>query len=145
MNIKYLGLIFVLHFSFSNRNRQSNDLENQLKEVEKKLINFIRGIYKKRKLGNYEFRTAAMVAKHFKFIGIEVRIKTGVAGAVDILKGVKQRFLLALCADMGILPALVRTAVPFASKVTKIYEGKETDVMQTSGHHAHATILTSVA
>jgi hypothetical protein len=38
MKTKYLVLVFAVHFSFSNLNAQSNDLETQLKEVEQKLI-----------------------------------------------------------------------------------------------------------
>jgi len=43
------------------------------------------------------------------------------------------------------LPVTEKTALPFASKVTTIYNGKETGVMHACGHDAHVAILMGVA
>jgi amidohydrolase len=147
IEMKKTHLVFVcaLHFIFSNLNAQSNDLETQLKKVEQKVIDWRRDIHQNPELGNREFRTAAMVAKHLESLGIEVQIKVGITGVVGVLKGGKPGPVVALRADMDALPVLERTGVPFASKVTTIYDGKETAVMHACGHDAHVAILMGVA
>ena len=103
MKIKHLVLVFAVCFSFSNLHAQFNELETQLKEVEQKVINWRRDIHQNPELGNREFRTAAMVAKHLESLGIEVQTKVGITGVVGILKEGKQALLVALRADMDVL------------------------------------------
>jgi metal-dependent amidase/aminoacylase/carboxypeptidase family protein len=133
MKTKYLVLVFAVHFSFSNLNAQSNDLETQLKEVEQKVIDWCRDIHQNSELENREFRTAAMFAKHLESLRIVVQTKVGILGGVCVLKGGKQAPLVALRVDMDALPVLDRTVVPFAFKVRTIYDGKETAVMHACG------------
>ena len=140
-----LLLVFIMLLSFPKLNAQSNNLENQLKEVEQKVIDWRRDIHQNPELGNREFRTAALVAKHLQSLGIEVQTKVGVTGVVGVLKGGQPGPVVALRADMDALPVLERTPVSFASKATTVYDGKETAVMHACGHDSHVAILMGVA
>tara|TARA_B110000027_G_scaffold4510_1_gene4098 strand:+ start:738 stop:2105 length:1368 start_codon:yes stop_codon:yes gene_type:complete len=140
-----LLLVFIMLLSFPKLNAQSNNLENQLKEVEQKVIDWRRDIHQNPELGNREFRTAALVAKHLQSLGIEVQTKVGITGVVGVLKGGQPGPVVALRADMDALPVLERTPVSFASKATTVYDGKETAVMHACGHDSHVAILMGVA
>ncbi|GHF30308.1 N-acyl-L-amino acid amidohydrolase [Kordiimonas sediminis] len=96
-------------------------------------------------LGNREFKTSAKIAEHLKSLGIEV--ETGVAhtGIVGTLKGGKPGSVVALRADIDGLPVQEKTGLPFASKVTTMWQGVETGVMHACGHDAHISILLGVA
>ena len=140
-----LLLVFIMLLSFPKLKAQSNNLENQLKEVEQKVIDWRRDIHQNPELGNREFRTAALVAKHLQSLGIEVQTKVGITGVVGVLKGGQPGPVVALRADMDALPVLERTPVSFASKATTVYDGKETAVMHACGHDSHVAILMGVA
>ena len=101
-----LLLVFMLLLSFSNLNAQSNNIEIKIKEVEQKVIDWRRDIHQNPELGNREFRTAALVAKHLESLGMEVKTKVGVTGVVGILKGGLPGPVVALRADMDALPVL---------------------------------------
>tara|TARA_B100000787_G_scaffold90242_2_gene66717 strand:- start:20235 stop:21506 length:1272 start_codon:yes stop_codon:yes gene_type:complete len=135
----------MLLLSFSNLSAQSNNIEIKIKEVEQKVIDWRRDIHQNPELGNREFRTAALVAKHLESLGMEVKTKVGVTGVVGILKGGLPGPVVALRADMDALPVLERSSVSFASKVKTMYEGKETAVMHACGHDSHVAILMGVA
>ena len=114
-------------------------------KIEQKVITWRRDFHQNPELGNNEKRTAAIVAKHLKSLGIEV--KTGVAktGVVGILKGSKPGPVVALRADMDALPVTERVPLPFASKVKSTYNGQPVGVMHACGHDSHVAILMGVA
>lgn len=128
---------------------QNNSLRNRVHmaadKIEPKVIEWRRDIHEHPELGNQEFRTAALIAKHLQSLGIE--IKTGVAhtGVVGLLKGGKPGPVVALRADMDGLPVTERIPVPFASKVVVQYNGKQSGVMHACGHDTHVAILLGVA
>ena len=64
---------------------------------------------------------------------------------VGILRGSKPGSIVALRADMDALPVTEQTDVPFASKVTALYNSIETGVMHACGHDAHTAMLMGVA
>jgi len=113
--------------------------------IEQKLIGWRHDIHQNPELGNREFRTAELVAKHLESLGIEVKTKVGVTGVVGILKGNKPGPVIALRADMDALPIEEVNDLPYASKVKTIYNGKETNVMHACGHDGHTAILMAVA
>ena len=131
--------------SFPKLNAQSNNLERNFKDIEQKVIDWRRDIHQNPELGNREFRTATLVAKHLRSLGMEVKTEVGVTGVVGVLKGGQPGPVVALRADMDALPVLERTPVSFASKATTFYEGKETAVMHACGHDSHVAILMGVA
>jgi amidohydrolase len=97
-------------------------------------------------LSNREFNTAKRVAKELRDLGFD-EVTEGVAhtGVVGILKGGKPGPVVALRADMDALPVQEKTGLPFASKATALWEGKQTGVMHACGHDAHMAILLGVA
>jgi len=131
--------------SISNLNAQSDNLERNFKDIEQKVIDWRRDIHQNPELGNREFRTATLVAKHLRSLGMEVKTEVGVTGVIGVLKGGQPGPVVALRADMDALPVLERTPVSFASKATTFYEGKETAVMHACGHDSHVAILMGVA
>lgn len=120
-------------------------IETRAKSVEVQLIAWRRDIHQHPELGNYETRTAKLVADHLRKLGMEV--KTGVAktGVVGLLKGGQPGPVVALRADMDALPVKERVDVPFASKAKGLYLGKEVDVMHACGHDTHVAILMATA
>ncbi|MBC7627054.1 amidohydrolase [Ferruginibacter sp.] len=147
MRIIVLVSIFTL-LSFSSKSQNTSlrkKADIAADKIEQKVIAWRRDIHEHPELGNQEFRTAGIIAKHLQLLGIEV--KTGVAhtGVVGILKGGKPGPVVALRADMDALPVIERTPVAFASKVKVQYNGKEAGVMHACGHDTHVAILMGVA
>ncbi len=144
-----LVLIALLNlFSFQLLAQKSNYSEliaNNAAKIEQKVIAWRHDIHQNPELGNREFRTAELVAKHLQSLGIEVKTKVGVTGVVGILKGGQLGPVIALRADMDALPVEEKNGLPFASKVKTMYNGKETGVMHACGHDAHVAILMGVA
>jgi amidohydrolase len=113
--------------------------------VEAKVINWRRDIHQHPELGNREVRTAALVAKHLKALGFEVREKVGVTGVVGVLKGGRPGGVVALRADMDALPVKEATGLPFASQATGSYNGATVPVAHACGHDAHVAMLLGAA
>ncbi len=122
-----------------------SDAESAAGRIEPKVIEWRRDIHANPELGNREFRTSALVAEHLRALGMEV--KTGVAhtGVVALLRGGTPGPTVALRADMDALPVTEETGLPFASKVTTTWAGKETGVMHACGHDTHVAMLMGVA
>lgn len=114
-------------------------------KIEQQVIDWRHDIHQNPELGNREFRTADLVAKHLESLGMDVQTKIGVTGVVGILKGDKPGPVVALRADMDALPVEEKNDLAFASKVKTTYNGKETYVMHACGHDGHVAILMGVA
>lgn len=125
----------------SLRTRVSNAADN----LEPKMITWRRDIHQHPELGNSETRTAAIVEKHLRSLGIEVQTGVAHTGVIGLLKGDRPGPVVALRADMDGLPVIERTQVSFASKVRTQYDGQEVGVMHACGHDTHVAILMSVA
>src|SRR5476651_2268035 len=113
--------------------------------IEKKIIAWREDFHEHPELGNHEFRTADIIAKHLKSLGIEVKTGVATTGVVGLLVGGKPGPVVALRSDMDGLPVTERTAVPFASKATTTYMGNTVGVMHACGHDSHMAILMGVA
>jgi amidohydrolase len=141
-----IALIHVFSFQLSAQKSNFSDLISQkASQIEQKVIAWRHDIHQNPELGNREFRTAALVAKHLKSLGIATTTKVGVTGVVGILKGDKPGPVIALRADMDALPVEEVNDLAFASKVKTMYNGKETSVMHACGHDGHTAILMGVA
>lgn len=114
-------------------------------KIENKVISWRRDFHEHPELGNNEVRTAEIVAKHLRALGLEV--KTGVAktGVVAVLKGGKPGPVVALRADIDALPVTERVPLPFASKVKTTYNAQTVGVMHACGHDSHTAMLMGVA
>jgi amidohydrolase len=113
--------------------------------IEKKIIAWREDFHQHPELGNHEFRSADIIAKHLRSLGIEVKTGVATTGVVGLLVGGKPGPVVALRADMDGLPVTERTAVPFASKATTNYMGNTVGVMHACGHDSHMAILMGVA
>jgi len=129
----------------AQQGKQAQDIQQAADRIEQKVINWRHDLHQNPELGNHEIRTASIIAKHLQSLGIEVQTGVAVTGVVGILKGDKPGPVFALRADMDALPVLEKNNLPFASKVTTIYNGRETGVMHACGHDAHVAILMGVA
>jgi amidohydrolase len=138
-------LLLIATSAFAQNDALINKASQAADKIESKVIAWRRDIHEHPELGNNEYRTAGIIAKHLQSLGIEV--KTGIAktGVVGLLKGGKAGPVVALRADMDALPVTERTPVPFASKVKTQYNGQEVGVMHACGHDSHVAILMGVA
>jgi amidohydrolase len=95
-----------------------------------------RDIHRHPELGFEEERTAEIVERELRSLGIEHRrvAKTGVVG---IVRGARPGKVVALRADMDALPITERSGEPFSSSVA----GK----MHACGHDAHTAMLLAAA
>ncbi len=109
------------------------------------MINWRRDFHQHPELGNQEHRTAGIIAKHLRELGLEVEEGIAVTGVVGILQGGMEGPTVALRADMDALPITERTDVPFKSTATATYNGQEVGVSHACGHDAHMAILMGVA
>ena len=109
------------------------------------VVSWRRDIHQHPELGNREVRTAKLIAKQLRQLGMEV--ETGIAhtGVVGLLRGGQPGPIVALRADIDALPVVEKTGLPFASKVTTTYAGEEVGVMHACGHDAHTAILLGAA
>jgi amidohydrolase len=121
------------------------DLDRAARDIEPAVIEWRRDIHQHPELGNREFRTSALVAKHLKALGLEVQTGVAHTGVVALLRGGRPGPVVALRADMDALPVTEQVDLPFASKVRTTWAGKETGVMHACGHDTHVAILMGVA
>lgn len=120
-------------------------VEAAAKAVQPKVVAWRRDIHQNPELGNQEVRTAALIAKELRALGIEVRENVGKTGVVGVLKGGKPGKVVALRADMDALPVEEKTGLPFASKVKATWEGRTVPVMHACGHDTHVAMLLGAA
>ncbi|MGH7459145.1 MAG: amidohydrolase [Longimicrobiaceae bacterium] len=120
-------------------------IEQAVEAVTPRVVEWRRDIHQHPELGNREFRTAALVAEHLRSLGIDV--ETGVAhtGVVGVLRGGRPGPVVALRADMDALPVTEMVDLPFASKETAMWAGREVGVMHACGHDNHVAILMGAA
>ena len=127
----------------------STPLEKRIKALAEtlapELIDLRRDIHANPELGLRETRTSALVADHFRKLGLEVRTGYATTGVIGILKGGKPGPVVAMRGDMDALPITEETGLPFASKVRAVVDGRETGLMHACGHDIHTTLLLGVA
>ena len=126
-------------------NSLSAAIDAAVAAIEPTLLMWRRDLHRHPELGNREFRTSGIVAKHLEELGLEVRTKVAHTGVVGLLKGALAGPVVALRADMDGLPVEERVDLPFASKVRTQWNGQEVGVMHACGHDAHVAILMAVA
>jgi amidohydrolase len=140
-------------FSISGVPAQGIDglIDQKVKEILPKVIEWRRYFHEHPELSNREYQTAEYVAAYLKSLGLEVQTGVAKTGVVAILKGGKPGPVLALRADMDALPLQERVNVPFASTTKADYLGQQVPVMHACGHDSHiamlmgtATVLTSI-
>jgi len=120
-------------------------LDEDVKAIESKVIEWRRHFHQNPELSNREFKTAEKIAEHLKSLGLEVQTGIAHTGVVGILKGEKPGKILALRADIDGLPVPERADLPFKSTAKGEFNGEEVPVMHACGHDTHIAILMGVA
>src|ERR1700731_3860920 len=118
--MKKLGLLILCAFStpiFAQTKALKSIVTRKADSLQSQVVAWRRDFHEHPELGNHEFRTSAIIAKHLKSLGLEVQTGVATRGLVGILRGGKRGPVVALRADMDALPIVERTPVPFASKV----------------------------
>ena len=106
-------------------------------DVFPKVVELRRLIHQHPELSNKEEKTAALVAKTLRELGIDVQENVGGYGVVGLIKGKGPGKTIGLRADMDALPLQEQTGLPYASGTD--------GVMHACGHDAHMAIGLSVA
>ncbi|MDG2475615.1 MAG: amidohydrolase [Flavobacteriaceae bacterium] len=130
-NLSFIFFILISQFS------HSQTLDNQIDDIEDKLISWRHDFHKYPEVSNREFRTSEVIAKHLESLGIEVTRNVGVNGVVGILEGKNKGKVVALRADMDALPITEDNNLPYQS----VNDG----VMHACGHDSHMSILMATA
>ena len=121
------------------------EIETRMAAVMPKVVAWRRDIHEHPELSNQETRTAALVEKHLRALGLEVQPNVGKTGVIGILRGGKPGPVVALRADMDALPVTELVDLPFKSKVRTMYNGQEVGVMHACGHDNHVAIMMGTA
>lgn len=120
-------------------------IDQQAARIEGEVIEWRRWFHEHPELSNREVNTGARVAELLRSFGLEVQYPVAKTGVVAILKGAKPGPVVALRADIDGLPITERNSLPFASKVTTTFAGRETGVMHACGHDGHMAMLLGAA
>jgi amidohydrolase len=123
----------------------ANELDTAIAALEPRVIEWRRDFHSHPELGNREFRTSGIVAKHLRSLGLEVRTGIAHTGVVALLHGALPGPTIMLRADMDALPVTERTDVPFRSTAISEFRGRQVGVMHACGHDAHTAILLGAA
>lgn len=143
--IYFLLLCLFCAPAFSQNVKLKEKVIKKADSLHNQILVWRRDFHEHPELGNHEFRTSAIIARHLQSLGLEVKTGIATTGVVGILRGGKPGPVIALRADMDALPVTERTPVPFASKVKTMYNGQEVGVMHACGHDSHMSILMAVA
>lgn len=137
-------LLLLACLSFGIANAQG-PLDSDIQSVEEKVIQWRRHLHQNPELSNREFETAKYITQHLQSLGLEVQTEVAHTGVVGILRTGRPGPTIALRADMDALPVVERVDLPFASKVTTTYLGKDVGVMHACGHDTHVAMLMGAA
>lgn len=130
-NLLFIFFTLISQFLFSQ------NIDNQINDIEDKLISWRHDFHKYPEVSNREFRTSEVIAKHLESLGITVTRNVGVNGVVGILEGKNKGKVVALRADMDALPITESNNLPYQS----VNDG----VMHACGHDSHMSILMGTA
>lgn len=113
------------------------DIMREVYEIFDQAVKWRRDFHRHPELGNQEVRTAGIVAKHLKSLGIEVTEMVGSTGVIGLLKGSHPGKVIAIRADMDALPIQEATGLPYSSE--------NDGVMHACGHDGHTAMLMATA
>jgi len=120
-------------------------IQQDILEIEDKLIEWRRDFHQNPELSNREFKTAKKIAKHLTDIGLQVETNIAKTGVVAILEGDQPGKVIAIRADRDGLPVTERNDLDFKSEVKTTFLNTETGVMHACGHDTHIAILMATA
>ena len=142
-NFFTLIFLFVGILSFSQE--LDKKITQLISDYENDVIELRHWFHENAELSNREFKTAKRIEQELIKIGLSPQTGIAKTGVVAVLKGGKPGPVVALRADIDGLPVKERADLPWASKMTGIYNGEKVPVMHACGHDTHTAILLGVA
>ena len=115
--IYFFLLLLSANAGFAQKSNLRAEVAKKAAEIEQKVIAWRRDFHEHPELGNAEVRTAGIIEKHLKSLGMTVSTGVAKTGVVALLQGGKPGPVVALRADMDGLPVTERVKLPFASTV----------------------------
>ena len=144
-----MKIFFTLIFLFVGILSFSQELDKKINQLisdyENDVIELRHWFHENAELSNREFKTAKRIEQELIKIGLSPQTGIAKTGVVAVLKGGKPGPVVALRADIDGLPVKERADLPWASKMTGIYNGEKVPVMHACGHDTHTAILLGVA
>lgn len=140
-----MKVLLTLIFLSSTISFAQNSIEQDITEIEGKLIEWRHHFHQNPELSNREFKTAEKIAEHLKSLGLQVETNIAKTGVVGLLVGDNPGKVVALRADIDALPVTERNDLPFKSEVRTTFLNTETGVMHACGHDTHIAILMATA
>lgn len=122
-----------------------SDLDHVIAGIEPEIIALRHHLHQYPELSNREFKTAAIVAKHLRALGLDVQERIAHTGVVGVLRGGRPGPVVALRADMDALPVTEETPYPFRSTERAVVDGQDVGVMHACGHDMHTAIAMGAA
>ena len=123
----------------------ADPIDETVERFAPEIIKLRHQIHQYPELGNREFETAKLVARHLEALGIEVQTGIAHTGVVGLLRGGKPGPVVAVRADMDALPVTEDTPFEFKSEVRTTYLDKEVGVSHACGHDIHTAVQLGVA
>ncbi|MFN2443699.1 MAG: amidohydrolase [Thermoanaerobaculia bacterium] len=138
-------LVLTMMASTLNAQQLTAEIDRLAAGIADQVVEWRRDFHRNPELSFEETRTASLVAKHLRSLGMEVTEGVGRTGVVGVLKGGKPGPVVALRADMDALPVTEVVDVPFRSTKKATYNGDEVGVMHACGHDSHVAMLMGAA
>lgn len=108
------------------------EIKEEVRQATEELVALRRDFHSHPELGFREERTAGIVERYLKDLGLRVRRCAG-TGVIGVLEGALPGRTLLLRSDMDALPVQEQTGLPFASQTP--------GVMHACGHDGHTAVL----
>jgi amidohydrolase len=140
-----LGAVALATASGLQAQTSDADVRAATERIVPRLVEIRHDLHRHPELGNREVRTAALVARELRRMGLEVRTGVAKTGVVGILRGSRPGPVVGVRADMDALPVTEKTALPFRSVETTTYLGRQTGVSHACGHDIHVAVALGVA
>jgi amidohydrolase len=141
----FFTLIFLFLGILSFSQELDKKINQLISDYENDVIELRHWFHENAELSNREFKTAKRIEQELIKIGLTPQTGIAKTGVVAVLKGGKPGPVVALRADIDGLPVKERADLPWASKMTGIYNGEKVPVMHACGHDTHTAILLGVA
>lgn len=143
--MKHLVTSLSILFFFTTQLSAASTLEQQVTDVEPKVIKWRHHLHQNPELSNREFETAKYIAQHLESLGLAVQTGVAKTGVVAVLDSGKPGPVVALRADMDGLPVLEQNDLPWKSTKRGELEGNDVPVMHACGHDTHVAMLMGAA
>ena len=142
-----LFLIIALGLSALNAAAQNldKDVGALVDKVSPQAIAIRQEIHKNPELSNREVRTAELVAKQLRALGLQVKTAIARTGVVGVLQGKAPGPVIAVRADMDALPVTEAGDLPFKSTARATYLDREVGVSHACGHDVHVAAALGAA